>query len=268
MPARCWLHPRRQKGFWTDVVLLEGEHDLVVTDIKIPDADGMAVLDAARRLVPSTPVILITAFASVEAAVEAMRRGLKLAAARGVTAVHDKDGWLGALRLWQKLEAAGSLTLRVWQSLPGEQVGELQSLGIRSGFGSSLLRIGYLQMFMDGTLGSQTALMLDGSGVRITTAEALAEIVRAGAAAGLPVAVHAIGDRANRDALDAFEATRGVWQPPGLRPRRHGVVDADANGRRGSVQGGRSGQLRQLVGVFALGWPEDKLGDRCLAWCH
>ena len=33
------------------------------------------------------------------------RRRLKLAAARGVTAVHDKDGWLGALRLWQQLEA-------------------------------------------------------------------------------------------------------------------------------------------------------------------
>src|SRR5213592_3696217 len=58
---------------------------------------------------------------------DAMRRGLALAAARGVTAVHDKDGWLGALRLWQKLEAAGSLTLRVWQSLPADLVYELQS---------------------------------------------------------------------------------------------------------------------------------------------
>ena len=42
----------------------------------------------------------------------------ELAAARGVTAVHDKDGWLGALRLWQQLEEAGALTLRVWQSIP------------------------------------------------------------------------------------------------------------------------------------------------------
>ena len=72
---------------------------------------------------------------------------------------------------------------------------------------------------MDGTLGSQTAWMLDGSGVRITSGEELAEIVRAAAAAGWPVAVHAIGDRANREALDAFEATRDVWQPLGLRQR-------------------------------------------------
>src|SRR5947207_6630744 len=57
--------------------------------------------------------------------VAAMRAGLRLAASRGVTAVHDKDGWLGALRFWQRLEAEGALTLRVWQSLPAEKAGEL-----------------------------------------------------------------------------------------------------------------------------------------------
>ena len=61
--------------------------------------------------------------------------------------------------------------------------------------------------------------MLDGSGVQITSGDELAEIVRAGAAAGWPVGVHAIGDRANREALDAFEATRDVWEPAGLRQR-------------------------------------------------
>jgi predicted amidohydrolase YtcJ len=61
--------------------------------------------------------------------------------------------------------------------------------------------------------------MLDGSGVEITSRAELEEIVRAGAAAGLPVAVHAIGDLANREALDAFEATRQVWRPLGLRQR-------------------------------------------------
>jgi predicted amidohydrolase YtcJ len=82
-----------------------------------------------------------------------------------------------------------------------------------------MLRVGYLKVFMDGTLGSQTAWMLDGSGVQITSGEELAEIVRAGAEAGWPVAVHAIGDRANREALDAFEQTRDAWHPRGLRHR-------------------------------------------------
>src|SRR5919201_3832699 len=57
--------------------------------------------------------------------VDAMRVGLRIAAARGVTAVHDKDGCLGAPRLWQQLRAEGALTLRVWQSLPHEHLDRL-----------------------------------------------------------------------------------------------------------------------------------------------
>jgi predicted amidohydrolase YtcJ len=148
--------------------------------------------------------------------VEAMREGLRVAASRGVTAVHDKDGWIGALRFWQAL---GDLTLRVWQSFPAEQVERLAELGLRSGFGDSLLRVGYLKAFMDGTLGSGTARLLDGSGVQITSREGLADIIRRGARAGWPVAVHAIGDLANREALDAFEETRAEWAPLDLRQR-------------------------------------------------
>jgi predicted amidohydrolase YtcJ len=151
--------------------------------------------------------------------VDAMRTGIKLANSRGVTCVNDKDGWLGALGLWQRLEEQGALSLRVWQSVPADMLPEVRGLSLRSGFGSPLLRAGYLKVFMDGTLGSETAWMLDGSGVQITSGDELAEIVRAGAAAGWPVGVHAIGDRANREALDAFEQTRDVWKPAGLRQR-------------------------------------------------
>ncbi len=151
--------------------------------------------------------------------VEASREGVRIAIARGVTAVHDKDGWLGALGVWQRLREERSLHLRVWQSMPADQVDELANLHIRSGFGDDLVRIGYLKTFMDGTLGSQTARMLDGTGVQITSRDQLAEIIRRGAQAGLPVAVHAIGDLANREALDAFEETASAWQPLGLRHR-------------------------------------------------
>jgi predicted amidohydrolase YtcJ len=151
--------------------------------------------------------------------VEAAREGVRIAISRGVTAVHDKDGWLGALGVWQRLRDEGTLHLRVWQSIPADQVGSAAALHLHSGFGDDLIRVGYLKAFMDGTLGSQTARMLDGSGVQITSREELVEIIRRGAAARLPVAVHAIGDLANREALDAFEQTREAWQPLGLRPR-------------------------------------------------
>ena len=199
--------------------------------------------------------------------VEASREGVRIAIARGVTAVHDKDGWLGALGVWQRLRNEGSLQLRIWQSIPAEHVEELADLRIRSGFGDDLVRIGYLKTFMDGTLGSQTARMLDGTGVQITSKEQLAEIIRRGARAGLPVAVHAIGDLANREALDAFEETRAEWQPLDLRHRiEHAQVLAPKDlprfaelGIAASVQFSHAPSDRDLADRF---WPD--ITDRCV----
>ena len=57
-------------------VLKSGEPvDLVLTDWRLPGADGLAVLDAARALDPTLPVIVMTAFGSIETAVDAMKRG-------------------------------------------------------------------------------------------------------------------------------------------------------------------------------------------------
>jgi predicted amidohydrolase YtcJ len=154
-----------------------------------------------------------------EEMVDASRDGIRLASSRGVVAIHDKDGWLGALAVFQELHREGALTLRVWQSLPHDHVDRLTEIGVSSGLGDAFLKVGYIKAFMDGTLGSQTARMLDGSGVEITSGAELEDIVRRSARAGFPVAVHAIGNLANREALDAFEATREDWKARGLRPR-------------------------------------------------
>jgi predicted amidohydrolase YtcJ len=151
--------------------------------------------------------------------VEACREGIPLALSRGVVSVHDKDGWLGALRVFQRLRDEGALTLRVWQSLPWDHLDRLEEIGLASGLGDDFLRVGYIKAFLDGTLGSRTALMLDGSGVEIVGYEQFVDIVRRSARAGFPVAVHAIGDLANRRALDAFEETQEEWRPRGLRQR-------------------------------------------------
>jgi predicted amidohydrolase YtcJ len=193
--------------------------------------------------------------------VAAMRDGLKIAAARGVVAVHDKDGWLGAVRLWQRLHEQQLLTLRVWQSVPHEHLDRLAEIGVRPGIGDAYLRIGYLKVFMDGTLGSQTARMLDGSGVEITSGAELAEIVRRGAEAGWPVGVHAIGDLANREALDAFEETREHWRSQGLRHRiehaqclaREDIPRFAALGIAASVQFSHAPSDRDLAERF---WPD------------
>jgi len=157
--------------------------------------------------------------ASDEEWVDATRAGIELAHTRGVAAIHDKDGWIGSPRIFGRLREEGALTIRVWQSLPAAKVGALAELGLPPRLGDDWFRLGYLKAFMDGTLGSRTASMLDGSGITLTSKDELVELILAGAALGWPIAVHAIGDRANRDALDAFEETRAAWQPKGLRHR-------------------------------------------------
>ena len=201
---------------------------------------------------------------SADEYVEAMRQAVRLANARGVTAVHDKDGWLGAQTFWHRLLAEDALTLRVWQSLPHDALEHLEALALASPIGEGLLRIGYLKVFMDGTLGSQTAHLLDGSGVEITSSAELADIVARAARAGWPVAVHAIGDRANRDALDAFAETRDAWQPRYLRHRiEHAqLLDPEDVGRfrelgvAASVQFSHAPSDRDLADRFWAGHTE------------
>ena len=185
--------------------------------------------------------------------VEAMREGVRVAASRGVTALHDKDGWLGAIGLWQRLEQQGALPLRVWQSTPADRLGDLREIGLRSGAGSPLLRLGYLKTFMDGTLGSQTAWMTDGSGVVITTSEELEQIVREGAEAGWPVAVHAIGDAANQSGPRRLRALAG-----GLAAARPSPADRAraVPGRRG--RGPRFAELGVAVSVQFTHAPSDE----------
>ena len=108
--------------------------------------------------------------------VEATREGIRVANANGVAAIHDKDGWLGAASIFGRIHEQEGLSLRVWQSLPVDRLPEIAALPLRARIGDDFLRLGYVKTFMDGTLGSQTALMLDGSGVQITSREELEEV--------------------------------------------------------------------------------------------
>ena len=149
---------------------------------------------------------------------KAVRSAMADANARGVVAIHDLE-FDGGRELWQRLDGDRRMTLRVHMGVPAERLAAARALELRSGFGSEMLRVGPVKVFMDGTLGSETAWMLDGSGEVLTTAAELREIVLEAAAGGLDVAVHAIGDGANRAALDAFADTREVWEEALLRPR-------------------------------------------------
>ena len=56
-------------------LLEKQDFDLVLTDLKMKQVDGLQVLDKVRETQPHTEIIMITAYATVDSAVEAMRRG-------------------------------------------------------------------------------------------------------------------------------------------------------------------------------------------------
>ncbi|MCX5881036.1 MAG: response regulator, partial [Deltaproteobacteria bacterium] len=48
---------------------------LVFTDLKMPDADGMTVLERVKKMSPDTEVIVITGYSSIDSAIEAIKKG-------------------------------------------------------------------------------------------------------------------------------------------------------------------------------------------------
>jgi len=175
----------------------------------------------------------------------------------GLVGICNMEG-RDTLKALQSLERSGNLTLRVWTYLPEEQVGSLSATGVESGFGSSLLKIAGVKAFLDGALGSQTADMLapfEGSGSRgieTMTAGAFADLVGRASAEGLAVAVHAIGDRACRKALDAFEVHREVWRAAGLRHRLEHLQLLDPADLH------RAGQLGLVASMQPIHAPSDR----------
>lgn len=155
---------------------------------------------------------------------EALRQYQHLAFQNGFCSI----GSMETLRDWeafQLLHTSGELKIRVAYYMPIRFLDDAVAAGIHSGDGDERLRFGGMKIFMDGTLGSQTASMLqpyEGStnyGTEITSeADATAWILKA-ADHNIACAVHAIGDRANRNVLNAFESLHRRRPAHGLRSR-------------------------------------------------
>jgi len=134
----------------------------------------------------------------------------------GLCTVHAMDPPQTLFAL-QRLRRANRLPLRVVVNLPQAQLGAAAELGISSGWGDSNLRVWGVKAFLDGSLGSRTAEMLDGSGVARIQDPELEELIQRCRANELNLCLHAIGDGAVHRALVALERHRSAF--PGWRPR-------------------------------------------------
>lgn len=166
---------------------------------------------------------------SVESIAEMIERAQPILWRMGLTGVHDFDRRACFMAL-QQLHAHGKLNLRVTKSIPLDDLDHAFELGLRTGFGDDWLRIGSVKAFMDGALGPRTAAMFqpylnepENRGILNMDAEELFEAGRRAVEVGLSLAVHAIGDRANHEVLDAYEQLRRFERDRGLPPLRHRI---------------------------------------------
>jgi predicted amidohydrolase YtcJ len=171
-----------------------------------------------------------------------MRDAIGHAHSLGVTGVHAMDVGRGELQTMHALHDAGELHLRTHAFLTATRLDEWSGRNIATGDGDDMMRIGGVKFFADGALGSLTAWMFEpyagtaNVGFPLQPVERLEHEVRRCLTGGLATAIHAIGDRANREVLDIYE--RAATLSPHL-PRRieHAQVLSSADTARFSSLG-------------------------------
>jgi predicted amidohydrolase YtcJ len=155
---------------------------------------------------------------------ERVRAAIAALHAQGITAVHDYEG-PAEQRILRETARGDGPWLRVLMHLAHAGLDHAEALGLASGTGDDRFRIGAIKLFADGTLGSQTASLLEPyegtqqRGLDLIAPAELRSLVGRAARAGLALAIHAIGDRAVRSALDAFAAAGAALSAPALPSR-------------------------------------------------
>jgi hypothetical protein len=126
----------------------------------------------------------------------------------------------------QRLHSGSELAIRTVATVPDRLLETVAASSLRTGTGDMMLRVGPLKIFADGTLGSQTASMLepfdgqpDNVGIKVRTADEIDALVGRAVEAGLWTAIHAIGDRANHEVLNVLERHQTASRRAGARHR-------------------------------------------------
>jgi predicted amidohydrolase YtcJ len=196
---------------------------LPVLDLRTSGGREMLGMSGIEPLAPPTA-------AEWREDVEVLKAGLRFCAARGITAMHNMDGNRHLLELLRTVEEEGDLIARVsvpfhyTRSMPLAELDRASAMA--ADFTGDWLTSNRVKIFVDGVIESGTAAMLAEYADRpghlgepifdaASFAEAAVEIDRR----GMQIAVHAIGDRAVRIALDGYEAARRANGPRDSRHR-------------------------------------------------
>ena len=198
----------------------------IVKDPKTGEPTGI-LRDEAMNL-----VYRVQANPSLEELQENLGLAMMEALKHGVTQIHDMGSYGGwpDLATYREAYAKNKLAIRVYSFVPISTWEKLDSFVKQNGWGNDHIRWGGLKGFVDGSLGSTTAWFYQAYldkpgfyGLQVTDSNLLRQWVIKADSAGLHIATHAIGDRANDWILGVFEEAR---QKNGQKDRRFRIEHA------------------------------------------
>jgi predicted amidohydrolase YtcJ len=198
------------------------------------------------RVVPEAPEVLQD---------RALDTAMTYVASHGVTSVHNMGSWW-ELGIFERARAANRLRTRIYAAVPLSTWERLRDTVQARGIGDEWLRIGALKGFVDGSLGSHTAAMLEpftdapnDRGLFVNTPENLYQWTSGADKAQLHVMIHAIGDRAIRTLLDIYER---VAAENGARDRRFRMEHAQHIAPADLSRFGRLGVIASMQPYHAI----------------
>jgi predicted amidohydrolase YtcJ len=192
----------------------------------------------------------------------------------GITSVHTLLDTPDQMATWSRLHRQGKLPLRITGFPPYDAVAQLHAHGIRTGFGDDRLRFGGAKFFSDGSLGAQTALLAepyadkpDTRGLRIYDPEDLKRKCADAQAKGFQIAIHAIGDQAVRESIDAIEFALGGESN---QLHRHRIEHASVTSPDSLERLAKLGIVCTLQPQFVTSdtWTADRLGPARTPWAY
>jgi predicted amidohydrolase YtcJ len=205
---------------------------------------------------------------------EACISACKKAVTAGLTCVHWIIGSAKEIRIIQRLYFEGKLPLRVYLGISADLLDQLVDLALLTGFGNDMVKIGFVKVFADGSLGARTAALKEPysdkpetKGIILYTQRKLNRLVSKAHRAGLQLAVHAIGDRAIETVLSAFE--NALKKHP-RENHRHRIEHCSVLNPRLIKRMKRLGLIASVQPHFVVSdlWVADRVGKDRARWVY